>query len=51
MVSLKQIKPKSINMKIKENKVDIFPADPQDSHFKRDVLNIFFKKIKKKKKS
>ena len=40
MVPLKQLKPKSAGMKIKQNKVDICPADPQNSYFKRDVPNI-----------
>ena len=39
-------------MKIKQNKVDICPADPQNSYFKQDVPNIilnlkeYFKKRK-----
>ena len=41
MVTLKKIKPKSVYIKIKQNKVDIFPADPQNSYFKPDVPNIF----------
>ena len=40
MVPLKQVKPKPAGMKIKQNKVDICPADLQNSYFKRDVLNI-----------
>ena len=40
MIPLKQIKPKSTGVKIKQIKVDISPADPQNSYFKRDLLNI-----------
>ena len=40
MVPLKQLKPKSASMKIKQNKVDICPADPQNSYFKGDAPNI-----------
>ena len=52
MVPLKQLKPKSAGMKIKQNKVDICPADPQNSYFKRDVSKIILKlkeKLKKEK--
>ena len=52
MVPLKQLKPKSAGMKIKQNKVDICPADPQNSYFKRDVPNIILnlkEKLKKEK--
>ena len=52
MVPLKQLKPKSADMKIKQNKVDICPADPQNSYFKRDVPNIILnlkEKLKKEK--
>ena len=51
MVPLKQLKPKSAGVKIKQNKVNICPADPQNSYFKRDVLNITLnlkEKLKKK---
>ena len=27
-------------MKMKQNKVDIYPADPQNAYFKREVPNI-----------
>ena len=52
MVPLKQLKPKSTGMKIKQNKDDICPEDPQNSYFKRDVSNIILnlkEKIKKEK--
>ena len=52
MVPLKQLKPKSADMKIKQNKVDICPVDPQSSYFKRDVPNIILnlkEKLKKEK--
>ena len=54
MVPLKQLKPKSAGMKIKQNKVDNSPADPQNLYFKRDVLNIILnlkEKLKKRKTS
>ena len=50
MVPLKQLKPKSAGMKIKQNKVDICPADPQNSYFKRDVPNIILNLKEKLKK-
>ena len=40
MVPLKQLKPKSASMKIKQNKVDIGPADPQNSYFKGYVPKV-----------
>ena len=40
MVQLKQIKPKLDGMKMKQDNVDICPADTQNSYFKRDVPNI-----------
>ena len=49
-IPFKQIKPKSTGVKIKQIKVDISPADPQNSYFKRDLLNIILnlkKKVKK----
>ena len=52
MIPLKQIKPKSTGVKIKQIKVDISPADPQKSYFKRDLLNIILnlkEKLKKQK--
>ena len=52
MVPLKQLKPKSVGIKIKQNKVDICPADPQNSYFKQDVPNIILnlkEKLKKEK--
>ena len=54
MVPLKQLKPKSAGMKIKQNKVDICPADPQNLYFKQDVPNIILnlkEKLKKRKTS
>ena len=50
MVPLKQLKPKSAGIKIKQNKVDICPADPQNSYFKRDVPNIILNLKEKLKK-
>ena len=40
MVPLKQIKPKSVGMKMKQNKAYVCPAHLQNSYFKRDVPNI-----------
>ena len=51
MVQLKQIKLKLDGMKMKQDNVDICPADTQNSYFKRDVPNIILKlqeKLKKK---
>ena len=51
MVQLKQIKPKLDGMKMKQDNVDICPADTQNSYFKRDVPNIILnlkEKLKKK---
>ena len=52
MAPLKQIKPKSAGMKIKLSKVDICPADLQNSYFTGDVPSIILKlreKLKKEK--
>ena len=48
MVPLKQLKPKLAGMKIKQNKDDICPVDPQNSYFKRDVPKKHYFKPKRK---
>ena len=40
MVPLKQIKPKSAGIKLKQNKAYVCPAHLQNLYFKRDVPNI-----------
>ena len=42
MIPLKQIKPKSAVTKMKQNKVDIGPTDPQNSYFKNEMFQILF---------
>ena len=52
MIARKETKPKSAGSKMKQNKVDICTADPQNSYFKRDVANIILnlkRKVKKRK--
>ena len=54
MVPLKQLKPKSAGMKIKQNKVDNSPADPQKFIFQTRRSKYYLKlkrKVKKRKTS
>ena len=51
IVPLKQLKPKSAGTKIKQNNVDFFPADSQNSYLKRNVPNIILNLKEKLKKT